>query len=632
MKEVHFLGNARVTDRASSTPSCRRRRAASSRSSPHRHLPRGRVPARPPGDPGALPRPRLRQREGRQARRSRSRRTSASSTSPSRSRRASSTPSARSPSPASSSSRSPGSAHPVGLACPGRSSRARELAADLFAVGDVYKDHGHAYANVTPLTAIDPERRIVDLTFDVQPGPKVYFERIEIVGNDEDPRQGHPARAAHLRGRALQRHQLEHARSSASPPSASSRRVDITDQAGRDRRQDRRAGRGEGAPHRHLPARRGLLLRTRTSSSPAQIPQNNFFGWGQTLSLQVQWSSIRQLGQIQFVEPYFLDTELDLRLRPLRDRGLLLDLHPALGRRLARPGATSSDRARLVVDVRAAARGHAASSAPTRTSGGRAPPRRPPPPRVPVQGGHHAARSGLSLQWDKRDNRLFPSRGFFALGLGGGGAAVLAPTRALRRRGQPLHALRPRRARLPAAPSGLVARAKLTLGSSTAGMPAPGAHLRALLRRRHQLGPRLPLPSISPATRWRSAARQRPGALPTRGFSVGRRQAADHEPRAGVPALREGGHPGRSSSTDTGNAFAPRQLHRTPKTVTALAVTTSVGFGFRWFCPIGPLRFEWGIPLDRRSDPSTAGTSTSRSTSSSRSATSSDQSPRRTPS
>jgi outer membrane protein insertion porin family len=26
----------------------------------------------------------------------------------------------------------------------------------------------------------------------------------------------------------------------------------------------------------------------------------------------------------------------------------------------------------------------------------------------------------------------------------------------------------------------------------------------------------------------------------------------------------------------------------------------SVGFGFRWFSPIGPLRFEWGIPLDRQ--------------------------------
>ncbi|MEX1365705.1 MAG: BamA/TamA family outer membrane protein, partial [Nannocystaceae bacterium] len=26
----------------------------------------------------------------------------------------------------------------------------------------------------------------------------------------------------------------------------------------------------------------------------------------------------------------------------------------------------------------------------------------------------------------------------------------------------------------------------------------------------------------------------------------------------------------------------------------------AAGFGFRWQSPIGPLRFEWGIPLDRQ--------------------------------
>ena len=31
-----------------------------------------------------------------------------------------------------------------------------------------------------------------------------------------------------------------------------------------------------------------------------------------------------------------------------------------------------------------------------------------------------------------------------------------------------------------------------------------------------------------------------------------------------------------------------------------LSLYKSVGFGFRWQSPIGPLRFEWGIPLDRR--------------------------------
>jgi outer membrane protein insertion porin family len=30
------------------------------------------------------------------------------------------------------------------------------------------------------------------------------------------------------------------------------------------------------------------------------------------------------------------------------------------------------------------------------------------------------------------------------------------------------------------------------------------------------------------------------------------------------------------------------------------AIRYSTGFGFRWFSPLGPLRFEWGIPLDRK--------------------------------
>ena len=32
--------------------------------------------------------------------------------------------------------------------------------------------------------------------------------------------------------------------------------------------------------------------------------------------------------------------------------------------------------------------------------------------------------------------------------------------------------------------------------------------------------------------------------------------------------------------------------------VDLLDLRTSVGFGVRWFSPIGPLRFEWGFPLE----------------------------------
>jgi outer membrane protein insertion porin family len=46
---------------------------------------------------------------------------------------------------------------------------------------------------------------------------------------------------------------------------------------------------------------------------------------------------------------------------------------------------------------------------------------------------------------------------------------------------------------------------------------------------------------------------------------------------------------------DAGNAFT---------SLSRLALRTNYGVGFRWFSPIGPLRFEWGFPLNRRANES----------------------------
>ena len=46
---------------------------------------------------------------------------------------------------------------------------------------------------------------------------------------------------------------------------------------------------------------------------------------------------------------------------------------------------------------------------------------------------------------------------------------------------------------------------------------------------------------------------------------------------------------------DAGGAFPESEF-------TWSDVRVSTGFGFRWFSPLGPLRFEWGIPLDRKQD------------------------------
>lgn len=44
---------------------------------------------------------------------------------------------------------------------------------------------------------------------------------------------------------------------------------------------------------------------------------------------------------------------------------------------------------------------------------------------------------------------------------------------------------------------------------------------------------------------------------------------------------------------DIGNTYAERDYE-------IWNTRESAGFGFRWFSPLGPLRFEWGIPLDRK--------------------------------
>ena len=54
---------------------------------------------------------------------------------------------------------------------------------DVDKVAQDFGNEGYLYANVIPRTKIDPETRVVDFDFHVQKGQKVYIERIDILGN-----------------------------------------------------------------------------------------------------------------------------------------------------------------------------------------------------------------------------------------------------------------------------------------------------------------------------------------------------------------------------------------------------------------------------------------------------------------
>ncbi len=54
---------------------------------------------------------------------------------------------------------------------------------DMLALTDIYNDAGYAYAEISPRIDQDPEKLIVNIKFVINKGKLVYFERINITGN-----------------------------------------------------------------------------------------------------------------------------------------------------------------------------------------------------------------------------------------------------------------------------------------------------------------------------------------------------------------------------------------------------------------------------------------------------------------
>ncbi|NVN98237.1 MAG: outer membrane protein assembly factor BamA [Geobacteraceae bacterium] len=57
------------------------------------------------------------------------------------------------------------------------------LRQEIATLTDAYADKGYAFANVNPLTSVNNEKKIIDIVFDFEKGEKVYIEKINIAGN-----------------------------------------------------------------------------------------------------------------------------------------------------------------------------------------------------------------------------------------------------------------------------------------------------------------------------------------------------------------------------------------------------------------------------------------------------------------
>ena len=117
---------------------------------------------------------------------------------------------------------------------------------------------GFAFVDIRPRYSANRDTHTVDVTFDVREGPRVYVERIDIVGNTRtvDPVIRREMRIAE--GDAYNRVLVDRSKTEVKRLDFF-KTVDITQQPGFSSRQDRAAGEGRRAVHGRAVARRRLF-------------------------------------------------------------------------------------------------------------------------------------------------------------------------------------------------------------------------------------------------------------------------------------------------------------------------------------------------------------------------------------
>jgi len=449
------------------------------------------------------------------------------------------------------------------------------LAKDIQAITDVYYDSGYAYANPVPVTAVNADAKTIDLTFDVQKGKQVTIERIDVTGNTKTRDKVIRRQLRVYEGELFSGTGMRRSKEKVTALGYFET-VEVTHKPGRD--DEHVLVTVEVKEKSTGTFQVGLgFSNIESFIFTAQIAQQNFLGWGQSVSANLQLSGLRQFAQVSFFDPYFLDTNFIFSVDAYRTQldyfGFVRDAF----------GGTASLGYYVVADEMSVNVGYTREFV------------RVEPSRDALlladqfrSGNTSAAR--LGWLWDKRNNRLFPSQGWFMnvtaefAPRAFGGSYLFNRYTGNFRGYVPL-------------PLGIVLKAQLQLGivqqlESTSGLPASELYyLGGIFTVRGY-----PIRTISPG----ELAAATPDGV-SRNINIGGDRQIYLNVELEFPIFEKVGIRG-VLFYDAGNAFArgvPFFVDRTYPNL-PLGVFHSVGFGVRWFSPIGPLRFEWGIPLNRR--------------------------------
>jgi outer membrane protein insertion porin family len=182
------------------------------------------------------------------------------------------------------------------------------LQEDLKALQAKYGDLGYAYANPIPRTRIRDADREVDITFEIDKGQKVYIGKITAVGNsktrDKVIRRELRIQEGELYNETRKRESMENVKRlgyfeevnfNTKAPKGRNDLMDI-DVVVKERNTGTiQVGAGYSSYSKFV--------------FNGQVNQINFLGKGQKLGVNVDISSKNQLYKFSFTEPYFMDTE-----------------------------------------------------------------------------------------------------------------------------------------------------------------------------------------------------------------------------------------------------------------------------------------------------------------------------------
>jgi len=390
----------------------------------------------------------------------------------------------------------------------------QDLQKVMLAVQDHFRDLGYAYAQVSPRTAVDPQARTVDIDFVVTPGAKVTVERIEVIGNTKTRdkvirRELRVSEGDYYSGTAV--------RTSKGRVTALGffESVDITSRQGSAADtmilevavKERATGTfqvGLGFSNSE-----GLLLN-------GNINQNNLFGWGTSGAFMVQWSKLRRIFDLSYSDPYFLDTKWTAAFdifNTLQIYGLLFD-RTATGGTIT-GGYELFEDFRMFVTYTLQKVGVEPGSASSVVLANR------------FRGGLTSSVK-TSFNYDRRDNRLFPTAGYLLSASAEFAQPFFFSQNVFQRYIGIARYYRP-------LPWGAGVQDEPDGGIYRLASRQPGAPERAVLRGRHQLAARLRLPHRGAAgARWQPP---RPAAEPRH---RGRQQGAAEQLGARIPAAGRG--------------------------------------------------------------------------------------------